>query len=240
ARIVPLRALARCLAAGAIGLAATAAGAARVPAQRPAPAAGSPATPAGSPPTCIVRSLPSFVAQGENAGAEATAATVADLREAECRPSRSGTESKPKLTAAQLFSRCKGNLTWYVPNPFQEVKGKLGVTLTLDADGNATAALLAGPGCAAGESLITAHMEEEPFETFTTSFTVLPPMTTTPGVFALPESQVEDDLSSSVATIVEAEFANGSEKFVHIGSEELFHRCRLGPHLVWIREDGTV
>ena len=129
--------------------------------------------------TCTVHSLPSFIAQGEFT----TAAEVADVVEVECDPILYGTGSKVKVTASQLFSRCKGDVTWYVPNPFREAKGR-GVTLELDADGGATVALLAGPGCAAGESLVTAHEEEEPFETATTSFTVLPPVDTPPGVFA--------------------------------------------------------
>ena len=217
------------LCAGAAGGTASSAAQARVGAPTPG-AVGAPSTA-----NCVVRSLPAFVAQGE----EATAATVADVIEVECSPDRYGTGSKIKVTANQLFSRCKGNVTWYVPNPFKEVRGN-GVSLTLDADGNGTVALLAGPGCATGESLVTAHMEEEPFETFTTSFTVLPPMTTPAGVFALPSSQVEDALSSSVATIVQVEVPGGSEKEVHIGSEELFHRCRVAPHLRWIRMNGTV
>ena len=112
--------------------------------------------------------------------------------------------------------------------------------MRIDADGNATVALRAGPACEAGEGLITAHMEEEPFESFTTSFTVLPPVNTTPGVFALPATQVEDASSSGVATIIETEFAGGSEKLVHIASEELFQRCRRQPGLLWIRMDGQI
>ncbi len=185
--------------------------------------------------TCIVHSLSSFVDQGEfTAQAE-----VGDIIEVECDPILYGTGSKIKVTASQLYSRCKNTVSWYVPNPFREAKGR-GVTLELDADGNATVALLAGPGCAAGESLITAHEEEEPFESATTSFTVLPPHNTTPGVFALPTSQVEDSGSSAVATIIETEFAGGSEKKVHIGSEELFARCRVSPHLRWVRMNHTV
>ena len=180
--------------------------------------------------TCTVHSLPSFVDQGEFA----TAASVGDVVEVECDPLVYGTGSKVRVTASQLYSRCKNDLTWYVPNPFSETKGR-GVTLELDADGNGTVALLAGPGCAAGESLITAHEEEEPFETATTSFTVLPPLDSPPGVSALPRTQVEDSSSSGVATIVEAEFAGGSEKKAHIGSEELFDRCRISPHLRWVR-----
>jgi len=196
---------------------------------------------------CVVHSLPSFIAQGENlngsdsesADAGNTEATVADVIEVECNPTIYGTGSKIKITASQLFTRCQSRLTWYVPNPFSEAVDARGVTVRLDADGNATVALRAGPECAAGESLVTAHMEEEPFESFTTSFSVLPPVTTTPGVFALPATQVEDSSSSAVATIIEAEFPGGSEKFIHIASEELFHRCQVAPHLRWIRMDGT-
>ena len=183
--------------------------------------------------TCVVHSLPSFTAQGEFA----TSATVADIIEVECNPTVYGTESKIKITASQLYSRCKAKLTWFVPNPYSRSEGR-GVTVALDADGNATVAVLAGPGCEAGESLVSAHMEQEPFETFTTSFSVLPPVTTKPGVFALPGTQVEDALSSGVATIVEAEFAGGAEKNVRIAAEELYARCRVAPHLHWIRMNG--
>jgi hypothetical protein len=189
---------------------------------------------AATTPTCVVHSLPSFIAQGEFG----TTATVGDIVEVECNPAIYGTGSKIKITANQVFSRCKERLTWYVTNPFSVQQGK-GVSVELDADGNATVALLAGAGCMQGESLITAHMEEEPFESFTTAFSVLAPRPTPPGVKAEPATQVEDALSSGVATIVEAEFTNGSEQFVHIGSEEFFHRCRNAPHLHWIREDRT-
>ena len=191
--------------------------------------------------TCVVHSLPSFVAQGE----ESTAATVADIVEVECNPNIYGTGSKIKITASQVFNRCHGDMQWYVPNPFRIEDGK-GVSVELDADGNATVAFIAGAGCAAGENLVSAHMEEEPFETFTTGYTILPPVTTKPGVYALaatperPETQVEDALSSSVAAIIQVEFANGSEKEVHIASEELFHRCRIAPHLRWIRSNREI
>jgi hypothetical protein len=112
------------------------------------------------------------------------------------------------------------------------------VTVALDADGNATVAVLTGPGCEAGESLVSAHMEQKPFETFTTSFSVLPPLTTKAGAFALPATQVEDSLSSAVATIVEVEFAGASEEKVRIAAEELYARCRVSPHLHWILMNG--
>jgi hypothetical protein len=198
-------------------------------------ALASPGTALAAPPTCVVHSLPSFTAQGEFS----TSAEVADVVEVECNPTVYGTGSKIKLVASQLFSRCKGDVTWYIPNPFRPASGR-SVTVELDADGNATVALIAGPGCAAGESLVTAHMEEEPFETFTTSFTVLPPANTTPGAYALPAAQVEDSFSSAVATVVEVEFKAGSEKKVHIGSEEFFDRCRVEPHLRWIRMNREI
>ncbi len=189
--------------------------------------------------TCVVHSLPSFVLQGEFG----TTATVADIIEVECDPTIYGTGSKIKITAAQLYNLCKGSLTWYVPNPLVTTTGR-GITVELDPDGNAIVAVRGGPFCSAGESLITAHMEEEPFESFTTSFTVLPPVPTPQSVRALaatpgaPETQVETGVSSGFAAIIEAEFTNGSEKPVRIFSEELFRRCRVAPHLVWILQTG--
>jgi hypothetical protein len=196
-----------------------------------APALRSAGADAGAQPACVIHSLPSFIAQGERE----SMATVADIVEVECNPYLYGTGSKIRITADQLLSRCKGGLTWIVPNPFRKEANSRGVTVALDADGNATVALIAGPGCEAGESLVSAHMEQEPFETFTTSFTVLPPVTTPPGVFALPGTQVEDAASSAVAAIIQVEFAHGAEKRVRIGSEELFARCRVQPKLRWFQ-----
>jgi hypothetical protein len=204
-------------------------------------AAGSAQAAEKQPPSlCVVHSLPSFVAQGEGP----IAATVADIIEVECNPYVFGTGSKVTITASQLFSRCNKKLKWFVANDFaknefkQEEEG-IGVNVQLDAAGNATVAALAGPLCAAGESLITVHLTEKPFESFTTSFTVLPPHDTPPGVVALPSSQVEDGGSSAVATIIEAEFAGASEELIRIASPELFARCQKPPHLRWFLMNGT-
>jgi len=189
------------------------------------------------PPTgqCTIKTLPSFVAQGEYG----TTATVADVIEIGCNPAEYGTGSEIAVTDAQLYTECHGDLTWYIPNPYEVVEDSRTVDLHLDADGNATVALIAGPKCATDESLIGVHELEEPYESFTASFTVLPPNETPLGITALPSSQIEDAESSAVATIVEAEFPGASEDKVRIGSEELFARCRTAPGLHWITEDGT-
>jgi hypothetical protein len=183
---------------------------------------------------CTVTSLPEFVAQGEFK----TTATVADVIEVGCDPAEYGTGSEVRVLASQLFTLCKGEISWYVPNPYKVSTG-IGVKLTLDPAGNATAVLIAGPKCSAGESMITVHELNEPFESFATSFTVQPPQDTEKGLFALPAKQIEDAESSAVGTIFEAEFPGASEDKIRFGSEELFARCRRTPHLHWITENRT-
>jgi hypothetical protein len=180
---------------------------------------------------CTVKSLPSFVAQGEYG----YTASIADVVEISCDPYTYGTGQEVSVTASQLASRCH-NLAWIVPNnSYDEPEVQVGQTvhLNLDADGNATASLIAGPDCMPGESLITLDENESPYETFTTSFMVTPPANTTQGVYALPSSQVEDSGSSSVTTVVEAEFKGGGEKYVRLASEQLNDRCHDGG-LVWV------
>ncbi len=196
-----------------------------------ASAHGTPAGESGSTGSCTVVSLPSFVAQGEYG----YAASVADVVEVSCNPYTYGTGQEVTVTAAQLYNRCH-HMLWDVPNNEENhVEPQYGpsVHLHLDADGNATASLIAGPNCMPGESLVTLDENESPYETFTTSFMVTPPVNTTQGVTALPSSQVEDAGSSSVATIVEAEFKGGGEKYVRLASEQLNDRCHDGG-LEWI------
>ena len=183
--------------------------------------------------TCAVHSLPSFVAQGEFSNQ----ATAADVIEVECNPFLYGTGSKVTVIASQLYSRCNSDISWYIPNPYAVSSGR-SVELTLDADGNATVALIAGPKCQAGESLVSVHQDEGEYNSYTTSFTVLPPNDTPLGVTAMPSHQVEDAESSAVATIIETEFPGSSESYVRIGSEELYRRCAVEPKLRWITESG--
>ena len=77
-----------------------------------------------------------------------------------------------------------------------------------------------------GESLITLDENESPYETFTTSFQILPSVNTTQGLYITPSSQVEDAESSGVVTIAQAEFSGASEEYVRIGAEQLYDRCQ--------------
>ena len=70
------------------------------------------AAPAGGE-TCVVRTLPSFVAQGEGA----FSATTADIVEVGCDPTVYGTGSTVTIDDYQLYERCGKTVTWYEPNP---------------------------------------------------------------------------------------------------------------------------
>jgi hypothetical protein len=193
---------------------------------------------------CAVKSLRSFVLQGESA----RTASAADVIEVSCDPFVYGTGSRITISDSQLFNSCAA-LNWIVPNngpligpgpsapPGFSISGSQpSVTVNVDADGNANVALIAGPDCSAGETLIAAQMDEEPFEASTTRFTLLASKQTTAGVKALPASQVEDDTSSAVVTIVEAAFRGGSKKLVRIGADDLFNRCRATPRLHFMKQ----
>ena len=175
--------------------------------------------------SCSVTSLPSFIAQGEFEAA----ATVGDVIEVSCDPYTYGQGQEVTLVASQLYSRCH-SIKWIDPNEYGEPSYENGRSFSvhLDVDGNANVALIAGPRCAVGESLITLDENDSPFETFTTSFTVLPAVNTPQGLFITPSSQVEDAESSSVITIAQAEFPGASEKSVRIASGQLNDRCERG------------
>ena len=185
-------------------------------------------------PICVVHSLPSFVDQGEFT----TSSSVADIVQVECQPVFA--EQSVTLRAQQLFNRCANHLSWSSPFPMSFVEGPV-FTVKLDNDGNATAALWGGPSCAAGESLISAHLNTAPFTTVTTTFNVLPPKTTPAGVRALPRSEVEDSEFSSAATVIQVEFpAVFSQRKVSISSGELLSRCQVMPGIVWVGADQKV
>jgi hypothetical protein len=184
--------------------------------------------------SCHIRSLPSFIAQGEFGNA----ATVADVIEVSCDPFTYSSGAEVTIVAAQLYSRCH-ELTWYDPNGGGEFKTHSGPSfeIHLDVNGNANVALIAGPKCMVGESLIAVDENESPFETFTTSFQVLPAVNTPAGLFMTPKAQVEDAESSAVITIAQAEFSRASEQHVRLGYEQLADRCEREPGAILIKAD---
>jgi hypothetical protein len=185
------------------------------------------------PETCVVHALPSsFMDQGEFS----VASSVADVIEVECEPVYA--EHHVTISANELYSRCDKRLTWLFTTPEGSV-GAIGshpsFTVELDNAGNATVVVIGGPSCAAGESLISAHLTEAPFTTVTTGFTVLPPRVTEPGVFATPATKVEDESTSSVATIVQVEFPPVfAEEPVNINASQLYARCHVGNKLTFV------
>jgi hypothetical protein len=186
--------------------------------------------------SCTVKSLPSFIAQGEFAAS----ATVGDVIEVSCDPYKYSSGASVTLIASQLYSRCH-NITWYDANDrgyFANGEGR-SFTVHLDVDGNANVGLIAGPKCMVGESLITLDENESPYETFTTSFQVLPAVNTPQGLYVTPASQVEDAESSGVVTTVQAEFGHASEQYVRLGYGQLYDRCERGYHTILIKADRT-
>ncbi len=207
--------------ASALGLLALAPGAAS------AREASSGASPLTSPaPTCVVHSLPSFMDQG----IEGEASSVADIIEVECAPSvYDGTVT---ISDVELYDRCGKNMSWSPTYEFKSTEGPA-TEATLDDDGNATVVVWAGPGCKPGETQIAVDEVSYPNETYTAPFTVLPPKPTAEGVTALPAKEVEDDIHSSVATIIEVEFPVAETK-IAVNAEQLLERCGKAPHVIWV------
>jgi hypothetical protein len=186
------------------------------------------------PETCVVHALPaSFMDQGEFG----SSSSVADIVEVECEEVYA--EHHVKISANELFNRCNRTLYWRTPfnngNYGLDFERGPSLEVELDNDGNATAIVIGGPSCAAGESLISAHLTEAPFTTVTTGFTVLPPKPTKEGVFATPSSKVEGEFQSDVATIVQVEFPPVfAEEPVNVNASQLFARCHEPPQLEFI------
>jgi hypothetical protein len=181
---------------------------------------------------CIVHSLPSFVAQGEGVAES----SVADIIEVECEGGYEGAEII--VTSQELYSRCGGKLywskiaqvgepgegTWTPPTAGEKVRTKL------DNDDNATVVVWGGPGCATGQSIVSAHFTTAPSETFMTNFTVLTPNSTPLGLKALDVAKngakVEDATFSDVVTIAQLEFETRyAEKEAVLNAEQLYFDC---------------
>jgi hypothetical protein len=112
------------------------------------------------------------------------------------------------------------------------------ITVELDGNGNVNIALIAGPNCAVGLTMISANTivgkGNTRVESFSAPYEVLEAKPTPPGVFVMPKEQVEDEASSSVATLIQAEYGS-TEALVRVAAPELFARCEVAPHLEWFR-----
>ena len=185
-------------------------------------------------PPCSLSSVSSFVAQGELG----QASSIADVLEVQCEKVYAG--APVRFTANPLYFRCQRKLVWSTPTPYTPVSGP-GYSVRLDGNGRAVVAVWGGPGCAAGESLLSVHMESAPYATTTTEFTIVGPEATPEGVFALApngkSSEVENSATSSVAVVVDVEFPPvDAEQPVHIAAEQLFNQCHS--KLRWVGPDA--
>ena len=168
-----------------------------------------------------------------------TSSSVADIVSVECEPVYA--EHYVTISANELYSRCDKTLYWSEAAPFELTGSQPSYKVRLDNDGNGGAVLWGGPSCAAGESLVAAHLDEAPFTTVTTSFTVLPPRPTEPGVIAEPSAgAVEAEENSSAAAIIEVEFPPVfAEEPVNINAAQLDSRCHQG-ELTWVGPEGEI
>jgi hypothetical protein len=177
----------------------------------------------------LIRTPPPFV----EAGFGPTESSVAGVIVVECRPVFS--QDRVTITADELNSRCRGMLSWSTPPPARTGTGQ-SFDVFLDNDGGAEASFWGGPSCAAGTSLICAHLDAPPFTTVCKTFTIRPPQNTPPGVKAIPSTEVEDAVFSSVETVIYVEFPSvNAEQFVKINAQQLFARCAGG--ITWIGPD---
>jgi len=185
-------------------------------------------------PSCEIKTLPAFVDQGEFE----EHSSIADIVEVHCNAEFGG--EYVKISSQELYNRCKNTLEWIQESPYSISTGSKISKVKLDDAGNAVVAIEGGPGCTEGESLISASMENSSnTSSVSEGFTVLSPRDTKPGVFALPPSQVEDSIDSSVATVVQVEFPSKfAEKEVFVSDEQLYTQCQNDPHLTWVGADG--
>jgi hypothetical protein len=173
-------------------------------------------------PVCVIHSNPSQVESGNGPTQHSS---IGDIIQVECKPIYS--EAYVTIDATQLSNACQNTLHWTAP-PNLETARQSGpqYTVQLDNDGNAIAVVAGGPSCAPSTDRISASLQAPPFTTVATSFTILPPANTSPGVTANPKSIVEDSVYSAVATVVQVEFPSVyAEKYVTIKSDELYTRC---------------
>jgi hypothetical protein len=196
--------------------------------------------------SCVIHTLAGVMRQGEFK----QVGDVGDIVEVECDPAVFPGGTPVEIGDAQLFSRCSlsgGTITWVDPNEFSTGVEKTSTgretVVELDGNGNANVALVAGPNCAVGDTVVSAHTQtgsgNTTVESFAAGFAVEAARPSPEGVTVMPSSQVEDEGSSSVATLVQVE-SGSTEAKVRVAAPELFSRCEVPPHLTWLRPNGEV
>jgi len=184
-------------------------------------------------PVCVIHSNPSQVESGNGPTQHSS---IGDIIQVECKPIYS--EAYVTIDATQLSNACQNTLVWTSPPNLHGGTPGPQYTVQLDNDGNAIAVVAGGPSCAPSTDRISASLQAPPFTTVATSFTILPPANTSPGVTANPKSIVEDSVYSAVATVVQVEFPSVyAEKYVTIKSDELNTRCN--DTLSWFGPEGV-
>ncbi len=204
---------------------------------------------------CKIHTLAGLMRQGEftNVG------SVGDIVTVECNPAVFPGGTPVEISDAQLESRCEGlggpglhGIIWVDPNEFSEgvPTAEFGgsIHVQLDGDGNVNVALVAGPNCAVGGTVISGHTEpgfgNTTVESFAAGFAVEPAKPSTEAVTIMPKEQVEDEESSSVATLIQAEYGSTEAK-VRVAAPELFSRCEVAPFgdsvekVIWLRPNFT-
>ncbi|HEX3511838.1 MAG TPA: hypothetical protein VHT27_12155 [Solirubrobacteraceae bacterium] len=195
---------------------------------------------------CVIHTLSGLMRQGEFG----QAGNVGDIVEVECNPAVFPGGTPVEISDAQLQSRCSlsgGTVTWVEPNVFPagglKVEKGNGITVNLDGDGNATVALVAGPNCAVGGTVVSGHTlpgeGNTTVESFSASFAVIAAAPTPEGVTVMPSEQVEDEGSSAVATLLQVEFPSTEAK-TRVAAPELAARCEVAPHMLWLRPNGEL
>jgi IPT/TIG domain len=168
-----------------------------------------------------------------------TTGSVADVMEVSCESALAG--SPVTLAANELRSRCHDHLSWVSPYPYESTSEPT-MTLHLDVNATATVAVL-GETCAAGESLVSAHLDGEPFYTASASFDVLAPAEAEGAgegtVQVTPEAEVPNFAQKSIAVVASVAFAPlYSSEHVKISTNELYSDC--GGNLVWVGPGASV
>ena len=190
---------------------------------------------------CTMNSLPGLMRQGEFS----QVGDVGDVIQIGCNPAVFPGGTVVGISDTELYDRCKlpdGTIHWAtLIEP--EAEGPE-VYAVLDGDGNATVDLVAGPNCAVGGTVVSANTlvgygsSNTVVESFSAGFAVEPAVPSTEGVTVEPKEQVEDEVTSSASTLIEAEFGSTEAK-VRVGAPELDGRCEVGGSL-FLRPDGEL